>query len=248
MTQSRVWLTVWIEPENDTPSRGQCRTWVPSSRSQRTSDGRMPKVGSMTGSSFTVHRQWRSGSATGCAVENRNGSTPPIGIERAAPGVDVADLGDELEGLGVELDGPPGVPGGEEPVAPRQRGGVRGVRRTERRHVAGRPRRRTARGAGRTAACPGSGPSGTARRTGPARRPAAPGSSDSRQMAPQSKMAYGRLPLFCGLEKTTSPLMSAGHAPETTSSSKSRCGAVVSDAGTGTRVPPDRGGVQCLPP
>ncbi len=35
----------------------------------------------MTGSSLTVHRQWRSGSATGWAVENRNGSTPPIGIE-----------------------------------------------------------------------------------------------------------------------------------------------------------------------
>jgi hypothetical protein len=53
-------------------------------------------------------------------------------------------------------------------------------------------------------------------------------------MAPQSKIAYGSFPLFCGLENTTSPLMSAGHVPETTSSSKSRCGAVVSDLGTGT--------------
>ena len=33
ITQSRVWLTVWMEPENDTPSRGQCCTWVPSWRS-----------------------------------------------------------------------------------------------------------------------------------------------------------------------------------------------------------------------
>ena len=81
ITQSRVWLTVWIEPGNVTPSRGQWRTWVPSSRSQRTNEGRIPKVGSITGSSFTVHRQCRSGSATGCADENRNGSTPPIGIE-----------------------------------------------------------------------------------------------------------------------------------------------------------------------
>ena len=71
----------------------------------------------------------------------------------------------------------------------------------------------------------------------PGAAPRAPGSSDSRQMEPQSKMAYGRLWLFCGLEKTTSPLTSAGQLPATTSSSKSRCGAVVSDAGTGTGTP-----------
>jgi hypothetical protein len=35
----------------------------------------------MTGSSFTDQRQSRSGSATGWAVENRNGSTPPVGRE-----------------------------------------------------------------------------------------------------------------------------------------------------------------------
>ncbi len=41
----------------------------------------MPKLGSITKSSFTLQRQSRSGSTTGCAVENRKGSTPGISIE-----------------------------------------------------------------------------------------------------------------------------------------------------------------------
>lgn len=81
ITQSRVWLSVCTDPPNDMPSSGQCCTEVPSARSQRTTEGRMPKLGSATGSSFTVQRQSRSGSATGCAEESRKGSTPPIGRE-----------------------------------------------------------------------------------------------------------------------------------------------------------------------
>jgi hypothetical protein len=81
MTQSRVWLTVWAEPSKVMPSSGQWRTRVPSSRSQQTSDGRIPTTGSKTTSSFTDQRQWRSGSATGWADDNRNGSTPPISNE-----------------------------------------------------------------------------------------------------------------------------------------------------------------------
>ncbi|MEZ5240065.1 MAG: hypothetical protein R2716_14295 [Microthrixaceae bacterium] len=81
MTQSRVWLTVWTVPPKEIPSRGQWRTCVPSSRSQRTIEGRMPMSAPPAGSSFTLHRQSRSGSATGCAVESRNGSTPPRGSE-----------------------------------------------------------------------------------------------------------------------------------------------------------------------
>ena len=79
MTQLRVWLTVWMEPPNETPSRGQCRTSVPPSK--RTTEGCMPKVGSITGCSFTVQRQSRSGSTTGWAVENRNGIGPGMGSD-----------------------------------------------------------------------------------------------------------------------------------------------------------------------
>ena len=33
MSQSRVWLTVWVEPPKTTPSSGQYRTCVPSAAS-----------------------------------------------------------------------------------------------------------------------------------------------------------------------------------------------------------------------
>ncbi|MEZ5373298.1 MAG: hypothetical protein R2704_11275 [Microthrixaceae bacterium] len=67
----------------------------------------------------------------------------------------------------------------------------------------------------------------------PSDTPRAPGSSDSRTIAPKSKMAKGRPWPFSGLEYSTSPLMSAGHSPETTSSSKLRWVAVVRLCGVG---------------
>ena len=80
MTQSRVWLTVWVEPGNEMPSSGHHFTSVPV-RSHHTTDGRMPNVGDMTGSSLVVHRPSRSGSATGCAEEKRNGRTVSPNID-----------------------------------------------------------------------------------------------------------------------------------------------------------------------
>ncbi len=66
---------------------------------------------------------------------------PAHGDRAATPGVDVADLGHELEGVGVQLDRSAGIPGRVEAVAPGQRRGVGAVGRAEGRGVAGGPGR-----------------------------------------------------------------------------------------------------------
>ena len=173
----------------------------------------MPKLGSITKSSFTVHKQSRSGSATGWAVESRNGSTPGISIELPPQLSTWPTSATNSSDLGVQLDGSPGIPGGVETVTPGQGRRVRGVGGTERRDVADRPRRellglaveeplagrldRT--GLPGEASGAGAASAGLERRVG--------------RSSPSRRWRRAARRLFWKLEKTTSPLMSVGQVP-----------------------------------
>ena len=83
ISQSRVWVMVCIEPATWASASGQALTSRPSP-SQRTSHGLWRKLLARSGTSLTVHRQSRSGSTTGWADENTNGSSVP-NMSRLAP-------------------------------------------------------------------------------------------------------------------------------------------------------------------
>ena len=63
---SRVWLTVWDDPNTTPLLIGQTLTSVPSPSQCTTWSCVLP---SALNDCFTVQRHWRSGSTTGCAVE-----------------------------------------------------------------------------------------------------------------------------------------------------------------------------------
>ncbi len=75
--KSRLWVTQCAPPRTFASLTGQRLTVVPVPSQWTTSTPWVPEAMSMT--SFTDHMQSRSGSTTGCADDNRNGSTPPIG-------------------------------------------------------------------------------------------------------------------------------------------------------------------------